>query len=378
MTTKKPQTLIVALQSHKGGAGKTTIGLSIAHEWLTRPAPDETGPVLVLDADLLGTELADLWYDPADRPPNERWSLGLLDLVTQSVGGNSSFDDWLREKLGPVPPTPGTKIPGLPALPLIDGVWCPIIPTLRSASPDEEREAEADGLALRLVTDDFGLSQVRRRLALFLGRLVQGWKPAPALIVIDCSPFHLALGQAVEQAFSEPPKGLPEKHAHALQEDCRFVRLEVIGPDLSELASLPRVIVPAGKNPKVHRRWVLNRDLHRPALDAPAAECPLLELIKQRGLAIDGLLDPRVLHVGFEIKLAHSSLTHMMERTSYNWDSQSLAATAKPNIQEAWKQQREGLALETRWRWLKGRFEEHEAAKPAELSWRSFLTTGTP
>ena len=108
------------------------------------------------------------------------------------MGGNTSFDDWLKEKLGQVPPKPGERIPGLPALPLLDNVWCPLIPTLRSASPGKERDEEADGLALRLVTDDFGLAQVRRRLALLLGRLWLSWKPA--LIVIDCSPFHLALG----------------------------------------------------------------------------------------------------------------------------------------------------------------------------------------
>ena len=77
------KTLIVALQSHKGGAGKSTIGLSIAREWLTQPGPQDAGPVLVLDADLLGTELADLWYHPAYRPTDERWSMGLLDVTSQ-------------------------------------------------------------------------------------------------------------------------------------------------------------------------------------------------------------------------------------------------------------------------------------------------------
>jgi hypothetical protein len=251
--TETDKTLIVALQSHKGGVGKTTIGLSIAREWL-----EEKRSAIILDADLLGTELADLW--PAS---TERWSMGLLAMLTQSTGGNSSFDDWLKTKLGPKP-SAGQKIPGLPALPLLKGVWCPVIPTLREAKPGADRDEEVKGLAGRLVTDDFGLAQVRRRMALLLARLVLNW--SPELIVIDCSPFHLALGRAIEQVFSEPPKGLLDDHSQALKK-CRFALLEVIGQDLSDLVALPHLVkegIEKSKKQKTVHRGGLDHNLGHP------------------------------------------------------------------------------------------------------------------
>ena len=70
--------LIVSLDSRKGGVGKTTLALAIARDALAR----DVSPVVFVDADLLGSEVADV-AEPLASNPDAPYELGLLDLLTQ-------------------------------------------------------------------------------------------------------------------------------------------------------------------------------------------------------------------------------------------------------------------------------------------------------
>lgn len=357
-------TLVVAVQSHKGGVGKTTMGLAIARAYLA----ETERPVVVLDADLLGTDVADLCHG-ANLPVDGRYRLGLLDMLTQATGGNTTFDAWLRgelEALRPTGPTPHRA--GLPYLPLSPERGCVVIPTLRETSPSGRRQ-EREGLARCLVTDSFGLAQVERRLATLLGRLMKAW--CPAAVVIDCSPFHLAVGKAVQRVFKAAlnravDATLPRGVRDAL-EGGRYAMLEVVGPEISELAVLQEL----GEPDESHRDdvplgVVINRDTHGDGWGGHRA-CALLQLLAQ--FADDNaetpavpawMTQPHVLHVPHQAELAYGALGHLAEPAvssdeapAKRLDRYKLAldVTGSPDLDKAFEAQFGGLAALKPLRW---------------------------
>ncbi len=309
--------LIVSLNSRKGGVGKTTIGLAIAREALDETCGTEAGerrPVVFLDTDILGTEVAD--YLPPSRrrargarargAGNEPWDLGILELLTQSTGGNTDFETWVWEWLRRHEPGGGTRSDGagMPRLEMgarggADAPACPlhIFPTLRGNTA-KHRKRERDSLALRYLADDFARTQIELRLAALLGHLMNAWNPR--LVIVDNSPFHVGLGDAVRTLFETEPRRLAHAVSgevqKALKEAC-WLQLEVLGTEPSEIATLDAVAEqlgmggPRGGDPRLPkgraRAWVINRDQHL-SLQTPSAagsmeKCSVEELAKGRG-----------------------------------------------------------------------------------------------
>jgi hypothetical protein len=137
----------------------------------------------------------------------------------------------------------------------------------------------------------------------------------------------------------------------------------------------------AGSATKAHRGWVLNRDIHKTT--GPSEEkwkqCPLLELAHQRGrklkIALNpSVIHPSVIHLGYTPQLAHSSLGHLIQPTTSVLDPIGLEPGRAPDGRKAWTWMREGLKLETRWRWnLEECDFETDVLEPDRVSWKTFL-----
>jgi hypothetical protein len=238
---------IISLHSRKGGVGKTTLALWIAQEL----AAD--GHVLLIDADVVGTEVADLFHD--DRSGS--WRLGLMDLLTQSTGGNADFESWLRQEIADA-----GSWKEMPVVKLGDAE-IRVLPSSRSRSL-EERERIRRELAHRFLVLDFAREQIHRRL-LSLLRAVAHSADRPQAIVIDNSPFHVGLAELVTRLPAEAPVGMQEEHA-AFWRQAHFYHLEVVGPDLQDVVSLS--LEPTPDPAHAAHGWILNRDQHAPDLDA--------------------------------------------------------------------------------------------------------------
>jgi hypothetical protein len=278
---------IISLHSRKGGVGKTTLALWIAQEL----AAD--GHVLLIDADVVGTEVADLFHD--DRSGS--WRLGLMDLLTQSTGGNADFESWLRQEIADA-----GSWKEMPVVKLGDAE-IRVLPSSRSRSL-EERERIRRELAHRFLVLDFAREQIHRRL-LSLLRAVAHSADRPQAIVIDNSPFHVGLAELVTRLPAEAPVGMQEEHA-AFWRQAHFYHLEVVGPDLQDVVSLS--LEPTPDPAHAAHGWILNRDQHAPDLDAghtlvPVYGCaPLAALAAARQSAM--LRSPRVVHVGLNENLS--------------------------------------------------------------------------
>ena len=272
----KDKTLIVSLDSRKGGVGKSTVGLAIAQEWLS----NGLYPAVAIDADLLGSELADT-INPVKRP-QDRYPMGLLDLLTQSTGGNTHFDEWLQNWLDKH--KPGKDVAPEDRLPMLEladvaatgepdrepGNNLVVFPTLAETSVEGRTRAK-EGLSLRFLSDDFGRAQIELRFATLLGRLIEKWDPR--LIVVDGSPFHVGLGRAVETIFDKVPKFVEENAKKKLEQAC-WMRLEILGVEPSEVATLPHAMRKDKKRAPAKNRasgWVLNRDHFRTQLSPDRA-----------------------------------------------------------------------------------------------------------
>jgi len=178
----------------------------------------------------------------------------------------------------------------------------------------------------------------------------------------------------VEEVFNEPPKGLPDEHSKALKEQRDFVRLEVIGPERSDVAALPYLVAQWNKRKEkqkeVHRGWVLNRHFHRSITTGkPESDCPLLELLWTGGASIKELLDHRVLHVSYERNLL---VMEQEETQKLRFDALGPESRGEPFVTRIWLAQRLGLALEKRWLWLDNKF-ALATVEPEKLTWLSFL-----
>ena len=260
MPSAEPGTWIVALRSYEGGVGKTTVALSMAYEWLANRKADK--PVVLLDADLHGTEVADLVVPPYSVREPGRWSLGVLDILTQASAGNRGFEGAAKRHVEKIHD-------GSYELPK----WTPegaassliVIPTFRERAPaDRARRVREGDLALRFATDSFGISQIKRRSEEFLMCLCAELQPS--LILIDNSPFHLGIGEAFSAVMAEVPGADGEWRFGQDEAEVAKVReVHVVGPDLQELGmaldDLRRLSEGKGRNTAA-QRWVLNRDRH--------------------------------------------------------------------------------------------------------------------
>ncbi len=285
-------TKIINLRSRKGGVGKTTLALAIGAELLNN------GPVVLIDADILGTEVADLVRRPDS---NDLWDLGLLDLLTASIGANRSFNDWLRDRLGKEP------LELLPRLAVGDdgSKGLVVIPSHRSLCPAERDRATA-GIGHQMLVLDFAQEQVARRFFSLLSCLLN-WKPAA--IVIDNSPLHAGLARLTSKLPKSPPIGLNGVHDTFFKENSWF-NIEVVGPDRPDL--LPFFADYEAENSQIDERpitnfqgWIINRDLHYKSGEIPGG-CALLAEA-EGDLQTRLLADPAVLHVEFNQMVSMST-----------------------------------------------------------------------
>lgn len=278
---------IVSLHSRKGGVGKTTLALWIAQEM----AGD--GHSLLIDADVVGTEVADL-FSGSD---GGVWPLGLCDLLTQSTGGNTAFAPWLETTLKDM-----ASWKGMPSV-KIGGAEIRILPSnrLRSAT---DRDQVLDELGHRYLVLDFAVEQLRRRLTSLLLAALKT-EPYPKAIVIDNSPFHVGLARLVAEMTNVKPVAMKEEHEELLEKG-KFHHLEVVGPDPQDVfVSLSGEV--ALRNKGKHFGWIFNRDEHveveptgnkrHPLLNTEG--CAILAALSSSGRCSDHLHSRRVAHVGW-------------------------------------------------------------------------------
>lgn len=280
---------IISLHSRKGGVGKTTLALWIAQE-LARD-----GHVLLIDADVVGTEVADLFSEVGAGD----WPLGLMELLTQSTGGNSDLEGWLRQAL-----TDAGSWDGMPGVEL-DGAAIRLLPSNRSRTL-RGRERNRRELAHRFLVLDFAREQIHRRLLALL-RAVTRTSDRPRAIVIDNSPFHVGLAELLADLPATAPVGMRQEHEDFWRK-ARFYHLEVVGPDLQDVAVSLALEPPALTN--VAHGWILNRDQHAHGLDsdhalAPVHGCAPLAALDD-GRQAKMLRSPRVVHVGLSGELSRS------------------------------------------------------------------------
>jgi hypothetical protein len=245
--------------------GKTTCALWIALEWLVRRQVER--PVVLIDLDVHGTEVADLLLAPYAAPALSRWRVGMLDLLTGEAGTNRTFDRLLAEDLRDLQ-NPASWSPLDLKLP----VWKPddarsgliALPSFREREPRARaRVASRENLALRYTVDAFGRVQIQRRMEALLRFLLQ--EVQPPLILIDNSPFYLEMGKAVLDLLREWADGKKDPPAGIV---CREV--VVLGRDLQEWpAALADLAAKAEAERKreekaalAMRRWVINKDEH--------------------------------------------------------------------------------------------------------------------
>lgn len=281
---------IISLHSRKGGVGKTTLALWIAQELAT------DGHVLLIDADVVGTEVADLFND--DRSGS--WRRGLMDLLTQGAGGNTDFESLLR---------PDHADAGLwSEMPVVNlgGAEIRMLPSCCARSL-EERERIRHELAHRFLVLDFAREQIHRRLLGLLRTVANAAEP-PQAIVIDNSPFHVGLAELMARLPAQAPVGMHEEHAEFWKR-ARFYHLEVVGPDLQDVVVSLSLEPPPGPAHAAYA-WILNRDQHAHDLDADHSLvrvygcAPLAALEDARQAAM--LRSPRVVHVGLSSELSRS------------------------------------------------------------------------
>ncbi len=251
---------IISLHSHKGGVGKTTLALWIAQEL----AGD--GTVLLIDADVVGTEVADLFYDPAEG----RWPLGLIELLTQSTGGNATFESYLDAEL-----RDGTLWEEMPIVQLGEAELR-ILPAISLRSLVERRHARQE-LARRFLVLDFAREQIRRRFLTLL-RAVAASDPSLKAVIIDNSPFHVGLAEVSAELADVVPIGMTDEHKE-FWKSARLFHLEVVGPDLQDILTCLAQGVSVFENKKRVSGWILNRDQHATLLETD----PSHELYKMQG-----------------------------------------------------------------------------------------------
>ncbi len=295
-------TRIINLRSRKGGVGKTTLALAIAAELL------DEGPVILIDADILGTEVAELVPHPGRKEP---WDLGLLDLLTASIGANRSFSGWLSDRLGKRP------LKSLPRLAIGDeGKKLVVIPSHRSLGPTERDRATA-GLGHQMLVLDFAKEQVERRFFSLVSCLLQ-WNPAA--IVIDNSPLHAGLARLTSELPESSPIGLTREHKSLFtgtDPEVAWFNIEVLGPDRPDLLHFFADYKNARENrgsrllPEAHRGWVLNRHSHFKS-SAVGSGCALLAET-DKALQTQLLADPEVLHVDISWMLSMSTNARYFE-----------------------------------------------------------------
>ena len=378
----KDKTLIVSLDSRKGGVGKSTVGLAIAQEWLS----NGLYPAVAIDADLLGSELADT-INPVKRP-KDRYPMGLLDLLTQSTGGNTHFDVWLKKWLEKH--KPGKDLPPEDRLPMLEladvaATGEPdreprnnlvVFPTLAETSVEGRTRAK-EGLSLRFLSDDFGRAQIELRLAMLLGRIITEWNPK--LIVVDGSPFHVGLGKAVKTIFETLPEFLNTKLKDKLKEAC-WIRLEVLGTEPTEVSTLNHSISlesnSLGKKERASG-WILNRDHFRTHISGDSAlDCIAFEFLKIicKGKMPPLFLGPNFLHVLYSPRYSLQTALMFLEET----ESPGTPGKRFPNQimyrpeieadwQKMWKSLVEELKLFKKMRW------DDDKKYYTPISWAEFM-----
>ena len=193
--------MLIAFGSWKGGVGKTTIALTAAH-MLARAGR----PVLLVDADLAGTEVADL----VPSPPRD--TIGsLADALTylpmlgaaRPVAGAKAvaptFEAWTRDSV--VKPVKAFKA--------TDETFAfPIMPSFPTSWSEEGRSA---------------LREAAERGGPFVGdrfqRLLQGLVDNKVNVVVDGPAFDVGFALLV----------------HAAVRACKGEVLHVIGPDIRDI-----------------------------------------------------------------------------------------------------------------------------------------------
>ncbi len=220
-----------------------------------------------------------------------------------------------------------------------------LIPTLAETS-FAGRTQERGGLAERLLVDDFAVAQLQRRLAILLGRLVIDWQPS--LIVIDSSPFDVALGRVARELLEKLPAtfppNLPGPIEGALKRSVRPSVLNVVGAEPGEIATCAEL---AHRLDSGCHGLIFNRDSHR--LVHPPNEqslaCPMLDLAAQiepeEGRA--ALRGSRVAHVEIEGRLLPGVLTHLIEAGG-SLAKIALAAAEMPEWGNVWQAYLGGLS----------------------------------
>jgi hypothetical protein len=282
---------VISLHSRKGGAGKTTLALWIASELA------EKGPVVLIDADVVGTEVADLFCDSDDG----FWTLGLMELMTQSTGGNAAFESYLTATLKT---QDLWTEPGMPAIWLGDEE-IRLMPSSRCRSIEHRREADRE-LARRFLVLDFAREQIHRRFLTLL-RVLKKETPDLQAIVIDNSPFHVGLAELTSDLADTAPVGLKKEHDE-FWESARLIELSVVGPDLQDMvASISDLDDEGTANRK--RGFIVNRDEHVAVLSgdpdhalSQAGGCRALTALPDSGQRV--LRSQRVAHVGLSSRLS--------------------------------------------------------------------------
>ncbi len=261
--------MIVNVNSKKGGVGKTTLALTIAFERLRQCEASDRPAVVLIDADVFGSELCDMLL-PWEGEPPDTWSLALLDLLVQSTGGDTTLAALIEDRLG-------RGLAGDAPLPLVrpyeDRPPLLVIPSFRQRDPAERRRRYGDGrdtgsrLDLTLLAESVGRIQLELRLTALVDVLLRVVRPE--LIVIDHAPFHFPL-TLVTQRWAEP--GVLERLLHDREARARWSghdlrHLDVAGPDEQDVRALLPELLDDRERKTAHargRRWALNRDVHHP------------------------------------------------------------------------------------------------------------------
>ena len=276
-TTQQPERLIVALNSRKGGVGKTTLALAIALEVLEAHAGRDGLPVVLVDADIFGSEVADalLPFEPGSPPT---WDLGLMEILVQSTGGDVTMGTLLRRRLEVVRRRleEGHEEVGLPLVRFSferdSNVPLLVIPSTLWRDPAKRVRPGGSSIEHSVVAESVGRIQVELRLTALVDAIIEVFEPR--LILLDNAPFHL------------PLSGLWERLGHReAREDLLYGRntgdrwsryavrgLEVVGPEEQDI--FPFLADLVNDDRRVRRfedgwRWVINRDVHWPGRSGP-------------------------------------------------------------------------------------------------------------
>lgn len=298
---RKNESVIITVDSRKGGVGKTTLALAIAKDFLEDAVREESEsrfPVVMIDADIFGTEIADalLPFEKGKSLP-ERWDLGLLEVLTQSSGGLRVFEETLKRKLEPL--LKGTLSRSMPIVTFADPVdtgassvkgpgepadkprgYMLLIPTYSGRDPAERGEVRGrDSLAMTMIADTFGYEQMRIRLQALVKVILETLQPI--CVIIDNAPFHLPISQVSKGWLEDNPfDGASVRH------------LDVIGPEEHDLSLRAQDLLNISQPQYRDRRWVINRDIH---LGAGKDPCVCRTLLS--GLVVNSLLDRKIGHV---------------------------------------------------------------------------------